>query len=91
MTKTAILFLSTLLVIDAPGPQGPADPFAGLKQTYLACERRALDDRMPAPDAAKCSQVYEELKAVAFGGDWLRVRDWSMRALGVRTDLTESE
>lgn len=60
---------------------GNADPVQvpsvePLKEMYIECEQRALSQLLPSGDIARCSEVYETLKLRAFGGDWIRLRDW---------------
>ena len=47
-----------------------------LKRAYLACEVAARQGRMDDLSAMLCSELYEALKAQAFGGSAARLRDW---------------
>lgn len=47
-----------------------------LQTLYLNCERAARTTRMDGDQAAGCSEIYYELKAKAFGGDFARLRAW---------------
>lgn len=58
-----------------------------LKQTYLHCERRALVERISTNDIILCSVVYEDLKRLAFDGDWVMLWTWSKRALSRGEDV----
>ncbi|MGE0500993.1 MAG: hypothetical protein AB7I79_04950 [Rhizobiaceae bacterium] len=54
----------------------PALHIERLKRTYVACERAAATRVMGSGDAIHCSSVYEELKRLAFGGDYARLKEW---------------
>lgn len=58
-----------------------------LKLAYLDCERRALVQRVPADEIMQCSVVYEDLKRRAFDDNWLKLWQWSRRALGPSQDV----
>ncbi|WP_129590314.1 hypothetical protein [Roseovarius nitratireducens] len=57
-----------------------------LKQTYLACERRALAERISTNEIMHCSVAYEELKRRAFDDNWIKLWKWSQRALSQSPD-----
>jgi hypothetical protein len=50
-----------------------------LKGVYLGCEEAAAASKLGGGDVMYCSQVYEELKQKAFGGDFRRIRSWLER------------
>jgi hypothetical protein len=47
-----------------------------LKIAFLDCDRRASITLLDIGDAERCSVIYEELKARAFGGDFDRLLAW---------------
>jgi hypothetical protein len=47
-----------------------------LQRLYLACERASQTTGMSGDQAAECSEIYYELKARAFDGDFARMRAW---------------
>lgn len=75
--------LALCLCLAVPGEAGDARQMSinALKRAYLDCERRALLDRIPTEDIARCSALYETLKQRAFDGDWIALWQWSKRAL----------
>ena len=52
-------------------------PVAELKHAYLACDRAAMAGLLTSTGIMRCSMVYETLKNRAFGGDFLKLREWS--------------
>lgn len=48
-----------------------------LKHAYLSCSEAALAGRLPTGAIQVCSEVYEQLKQRAFGGDFLALLAWS--------------
>jgi len=50
---------------------------AELKNAYLACDRAAMAGQLTPAGIMRCSMVYETLKNRAFGGDFLKLREWS--------------
>lgn len=56
--------------------QQPIRPSAALKVAFLRCERAAGGALLGPADAAACSNVYERLLEVGFGGDVKRLFAW---------------
>ncbi len=50
-----------------------------LKSVYLGCEQAATTSRLNGGGAMYCSQVYEELKDKAFGGEFRRITSFLYR------------
>lgn len=81
---TAALCLAFALVADVADADADATTSKGdacreiqkLQTLYLNCERTAQTTRMDGDETARCSEIYYELKAKAFGDDFARFRDW---------------
>jgi hypothetical protein len=56
----------------------------GLKNAYLSCHRAAIDGGLDTVAIMQCSVLYEELKRVAFGGDFEKLLAWADAQLSVR-------
>jgi hypothetical protein len=61
----------------AAEPRLPELTVADLKTIYLACDRAAMRGLLGAGEAARCSVVYEDLKARAFDGNFEKLLAWS--------------
>lgn len=81
MRSRVILIVSVALVFGSVGARGSADgheaTVALLKRAYLDCERRALTEGLPTGEVVRCSEIYERLKLLAFGGNWMMLREWT--------------
>lgn len=82
-TTFAVVALASAIASTDPGNADPARDTAvdTLKETYIECERRAMLEALPEGEIARCSEVYEDLKLRAFGGDWIRLRKWLQKEL----------
>lgn len=60
----------------APSDAGREPSVDQLKRVYLDCEHSSQQGAMAFTQAARCSTVYEQLKARAFGGDFRRMHAW---------------
>jgi len=47
-----------------------------LKLAYMECDRGATSALLGSAEAANCSQIHEDLKERAFGGDYGRLLAW---------------
>jgi len=86
--KRKINILAAVLLASAIGftDRGRADAaqevsVETLKEIYVECERRAVQNALSSGDIARCSEVYEALKLRAFGGDWTLLRAWFQKLL----------
>lgn len=61
----------------APDDWLASAPIAELKHAYLACDRAAMTGLLTSVGIMRCSMVYETLKDRAFGGDFLKLHEWS--------------
>lgn len=59
-------------------------PIDALKREYLRCSDAALAGQLGTGAIRHCSEVYEELKRRAFGGDFLRLLAWSSAQSGAQ-------
>jgi hypothetical protein len=50
---------------------------AELKEAYLSCERRAMENDLDTVEIMRCSVIYEDLKERAFSGDFRKLKAWS--------------
>ena len=57
------------------------------KEIYIECAQRAVSQKLPAGDVARCSEVYEALKLRAFAGDWTLLRQWFQRRVTFETQV----
>jgi hypothetical protein len=58
---------------------GDTSEIARLKTAYLTCSDAAGQGQLDTPQIMRCSVIYEELKRVAFNGDFYRLLAWSRR------------
>ncbi len=74
--------LVALIPATAVGSQPSGTPTGAveidvLKEVYLDCERAAVHGDLDTGAIMHCSEVYEELKRRAFGGDFRRLKAWA--------------
>lgn len=71
------LALATATHADSTDDEPGAAAIDKLKEAYLACNRDASSGGFNRAGIMRCSMIYEELKQRAFGGDFLRLLEWS--------------
>ena len=78
---TLIATLATTLTlaaaVQAAEPRLPGLTVDDLKTLYLACDHAAMQGLLGAGEAARCSVVYEDLKARAFDGSFEKLLAWT--------------
>ena len=86
MRSREISIALAALILGSLGASGAAEGqeerIASLKRAYLDCERRASTETLPTGEVARCSEIYEELKRLAFNGNWIKLREWTAFNLG---------
>ena len=71
----ALLVATSCMASPGVGASAGSDLDA-LKIAYLRCDRRAAESLLSFAEATDCSGIYEELKARAFAGDYLKLLTW---------------
>jgi hypothetical protein len=62
---------------NSPSGEQKGVPIDELKRIYLSCDLAAMSGQLDTAAIMQCSNVYEELKQRAFGGDFSKMLAWS--------------